>query len=77
MVQSSAPLKSVDRRQFNNPHAAVQTAGAAAARKGLEVCTCPYRHPAMQASWLKGFALEEQQMSLFLSIAVDMDIAEA
>ncbi|MFJ3119591.1 CrpP family ICE-associated protein [Pseudomonas protegens] len=63
MIQPSTPLTSVDRRQFNNPHAAVQTAGATAARKGLPVYSCPYHHPAMRASWLKGFA-QEQQMGL-------------
>jgi ribosome modulation factor len=63
MKEISLDCKSTDRRQFNNPHAAVQTAGAEAARKGLRVCSCPYRHPAMRASWLKGFA-QEQQLSL-------------
>ncbi|NWB94881.1 CrpP family protein [Pseudomonas gingeri] len=65
MEQTSTPSKSVDRRQFNNPHAAVHTAGAAAARKGLRVCSCPYHHPAMRASWLKGFA-QAQQLTLDL-----------
>lgn len=64
MAQTSTPLKPVDRRKLNNPHEAVQAAGADAARKGLAVYTCPYRHPAMRASWLKGFA-QEQQMDLF------------
>lgn len=66
MVEASTPLKSVDRRKLNNPHAAVQAAGAEAARKGLAVYTCPYSHPAMRASWLKGFA-QEQQLPLALS----------
>ncbi|MGU1207526.1 CrpP family ICE-associated protein [Pseudomonas aeruginosa] len=35
--------------------------GAEAARKGLRVFDCPYSHPAMRASWLKGFAQEQQQ----------------
>ncbi|WP_300726913.1 CrpP family ICE-associated protein [Pseudomonas sp.] len=65
MVQASTPLKLVDRRKLNNPHEAVQAAGAEAARKGLAVCTCPYRHPAMRASCLKGFA-QEQQLPLAL-----------
>ncbi|EPO8006821.1 CrpP family ICE-associated protein [Pseudomonas aeruginosa] len=34
---------------------------AEAARKGLRVFDCPYSHPAMRASWLKGFAQEQQQ----------------
>ncbi|MGY2182309.1 CrpP family ICE-associated protein [Pseudomonas agarici] len=57
----------MDRRQFNNPHAVVHTAGAGAgaARKGLRVCSCPYHHPAMRASWLKGFA-QAQQLTLDL-----------
>ncbi|QQX62106.1 MULTISPECIES: CrpP family ICE-associated protein [Pseudomonas] len=55
----------MDRRHQNNPHPAVEAAGAAAAQKGLRVCSCPYRHPAMKASWLKGFA-QEQQLSLDL-----------
>ncbi|TVT84121.1 CrpP family protein [Pseudomonas sp. H3(2019)] len=50
----------MDRRHQNNPHRAVEAAGAAAAQKGLQVCSCPYRHPAMLASWLKGFAQEQQ-----------------
>nr|WP_159299226.1 CrpP family ICE-associated protein [Pseudomonas chlororaphis] len=55
----------MDRRRQNNPHPAVEAAGAAAAQKGLRVCSCPYRHPAMKASWLKGFA-QEQQLTLDL-----------
>ncbi|MGZ8023124.1 CrpP family ICE-associated protein, partial [Pseudomonas aeruginosa] len=27
----------------------------------LRVFDCPYSHPAMRASWLKGFAQEQQQ----------------
>ncbi|WP_144426471.1 CrpP family ICE-associated protein [Pseudomonas aeruginosa] len=37
------------------------TAMNSAARKGLRVFDCPYSHPAMRASWLKGFAQEQQQ----------------
>ncbi|WP_081883295.1 CrpP family ICE-associated protein [Pseudomonas sp. BRG-100] len=65
MAQSRTSLKPADRRQFNNPHTAVQTAGADAARKGLRVYDCPYHHPAMRTSWLKGFA-QEQQLTLNL-----------
>ncbi|MEE4220252.1 CrpP family ICE-associated protein [Pseudomonas viridiflava] len=50
-----------DRRRFNNPHHAVMLAGAEAARKGISLHECPYRHPAMLSSWLKGFAQEQQQ----------------
>ncbi|MCQ3020940.1 CrpP family protein [Pseudomonas savastanoi] len=50
-----------DRRRFNNPHHAVMHAGADAARSGTPLHACPYRHPAMRASWLKGFAQEQQQ----------------
>ncbi|EPL1357590.1 TPA: CrpP family ICE-associated protein [Pseudomonas aeruginosa] len=39
----------------------VRAIGAEAARKGLRVFDCPYSHPAMRASWLKGFAQEQQQ----------------
>ncbi|MGN3641376.1 CrpP family ICE-associated protein [Pseudomonas aeruginosa] len=39
----------------------VRALGAEAARKGLRVFDCPYSHPAMRASWLKGFAQEQQQ----------------
>ncbi|WP_248916085.1 CrpP family ICE-associated protein [Pseudomonas moorei] len=55
----------MDRRHLNNPHRAVEAAGVAAAQKGLRVWDCPYRHPAMKASWLKGFA-QEQQLTLRL-----------
>ncbi|KPY19042.1 CrpP family ICE-associated protein [Pseudomonas syringae group genomosp. 3] len=51
----------LDRRRFNNPHHAVMHAGADAARSGTPLHACPYRHPAMRASWLKGFAQEQQQ----------------
>ncbi|MBI8237237.1 CrpP family protein, partial [Pseudomonas aeruginosa] len=46
----------LDRRHFNDPHRTVRAIGAEAARKGLRVFDCPYSHPAMRASWLKGFA---------------------
>ncbi|EML4274964.1 CrpP family protein, partial [Pseudomonas aeruginosa] len=48
----------MDRRHFNDPHRTVRAIGAEAARKGLRVFDCPYSHPAMRASWLKGFAQE-------------------
>ncbi|EMJ5104359.1 CrpP family protein, partial [Pseudomonas aeruginosa] len=51
----------MDRRHFNDPHRTVRAIGAEAARKGLRVFDCPYSHPAMRASWLKGFAQEQQQ----------------
>ncbi|RMO81496.1 hypothetical protein ALQ33_01165 [Pseudomonas syringae pv. philadelphi] len=50
-----------DRRRFNNPHHAVMRAGADAARSGTPLHECPYRHPAMRASWLQGFAQAQQQ----------------
>ncbi|KPW29110.1 hypothetical protein ALQ08_103009 [Pseudomonas syringae pv. delphinii] len=40
-------------------------AGAEAARKSIPLHECPYRHPAMRASWLKGFAQEQQQSFKF------------
>ncbi|WP_435874776.1 CrpP family ICE-associated protein [Pseudomonas chlororaphis] len=65
MENVTGAIKPLDRRHQNNPHPTVEAAGAAAAQKGLRVCSCPYRHPAMKASWLKGFA-QEQQLSLDL-----------
>ncbi|QXI26184.1 CrpP family ICE-associated protein [Pseudomonas vanderleydeniana] len=53
----------MDRRRFNNPHLAIRAAGADAARKGGKVFHCPYQHPAMQSSWLKGFS-QAQQLDL-------------
>lgn len=65
MKCQDVPQRKADRRQYNNPHPAVKAAGVEAARKGLRVCDCPYSHPAMMASWLKGFA-QEQQLRLSL-----------
>ncbi|WP_122620384.1 CrpP family ICE-associated protein [Pseudomonas viridiflava] len=45
---------------MNNPHRALEAAGVAAAQKGLRVCSCHHRHPAMKASWLERFAQEQQ-----------------
>jgi ribosome modulation factor len=56
-----APHKKNDGRRSNNPHMAVSALGAEAARAGLPIHACPYRHPAMRASWIKGFAQEQQQ----------------
>lgn len=56
-------MKKDDRRKFNNPHSAVFEAGAAAALRGDPVHFCPYSHPAMRNSWLRGFAAS-QQMTL-------------
>lgn len=57
--------KTSDKRRCNNPHLTVFATGVAAVRKGLQVYDCPYQHPAMRASWLKGFA-QAQQLSLDL-----------
>lgn len=57
--------KPFDGRHFNNPHPAIEAAGATAAQKGLRVWSCPYRHPSMRASWLKGFS-KAQQLTLDL-----------
>lgn len=65
MRDSIKMQKPADRRRLNNPHRAMISAGAEAARKGLPVHACPYSHPAMRASWLKGFA-QAQQLSLDL-----------
>ncbi|MFJ5299239.1 CrpP family ICE-associated protein [Pseudomonas sp. NPDC088368] len=56
-----------DRRQLNNAHASVRALGAKAARDGFPIHSCPYNHAAMRASWLKGFA-QEQQLELDLGI---------
>ena len=53
----------IDRRKQNNPHPAVREVGADAARRGDPVHSCPYSHPAMRNSWLRGFAAA-QQMTL-------------
>lgn len=55
MRNEVAQERKADRRQFNNPHPAVEAAGMEAAEKGLPVHACPYKHPAMLASWLKGY----------------------
>jgi len=60
-AESSLRIEASDRRRFNNPHHAVMLAGAQAARDSIPLHECPYRHPAMRASWLKGFAQEQQQ----------------
>ncbi|MDO9345411.1 MAG: CrpP family ICE-associated protein [Pseudomonas sp.] len=65
MGDNACLTKAADRRSFNNPHREVFSAGMTAARKGLRVYDCPYHHPAMRASWLKGFA-QEQQLTLNL-----------
>lgn len=65
MQDSIKMHKPADRRRLNNPHRTVVAAGAEATRKGLPVHACPYRHTAMRASWLKGFA-QAQQLSLDL-----------
>lgn len=57
--------KKIDRRQFNNPHPAVMEAGADAARRGDPLHSCPYSHPAMRNSWLRGYS-GAQQMRLAL-----------
>lgn len=50
----------IDRRKQNNPHPTVRNAGAAAARRGDPIHSCPYSHPAMRNSWLAGFAGSQQ-----------------
>lgn len=57
----------IDRRQFNNPHAPVFAAGAEAARRGEPVHACPYSHPAMRNSWLRGYS-SALQMRLALEV---------
>lgn len=50
MQNEDAQERKADRRQFNNPHPAVEAAGVEAAEKGLPIYACPYKHPAMLAS---------------------------
>ena len=52
-----------DGRKQNNPHPTVREAGAEAARRGEPVYSCPYSHPAMRNSWLRGYS-GAQQMTL-------------
>ncbi|ASE21928.1 hypothetical protein D3X12_28825 [Pseudomonas protegens] len=59
MTDQPARVK-IDRRKFNNPHPTVEAAGAAAAQKGFPVHACPYKHPAMLSSWLKGYKRAQQ-----------------
>lgn len=49
MQNEDAQERKADRRQFNNPHPAVEAAGVEAAEKGLPIYACPYKHPAMLA----------------------------
>lgn len=44
-----------DGRANNNPHTTVRDAGKAAALSGEPVHACPYTHPAMRNSWLRGY----------------------
>lgn len=60
MQNEDAQERKADRRQFNNPHPAVEAAGVEAAEKGLPIYACPYKHPAMLASWLKGYKRAQQ-----------------
>lgn len=62
MQEPSKTAHGLDRRRFNDPHRAVRALGAEAARKGQPVHACPYAHPAMRLSWIKGFASEQQQV---------------
>lgn len=64
-ADSRLSSEATDRRHSNNPHLAVVQAGAEAARNNVPLYECPYRHPAMRASWLKGFAQEQQQCFAF------------
>nr|WP_231989869.1 CrpP family ICE-associated protein [Pseudomonas syringae] len=45
-------------------------AGAQAARDSIPLHECPYRHPAMRASWLKGFARSNSNASSFSLLRV-------
>nr|WP_198402893.1 CrpP family ICE-associated protein [Pseudomonas syringae group genomosp. 3] len=60
-ARTTSMHETTDQRRFNNPHHAVMLAGAEAARRSIPLHECPYRHPAMRASWLQGFAQEQQQ----------------
>jgi ribosome modulation factor len=60
-VVTQIPNPKIDRRKHNNPHVAIAALGAQAAKSGMPIHACPYMHPAMRASWIKGFAQEQQQ----------------
>ena len=60
-----------DRRKQNNPHRTVRGAGADAARRGAPVHSCPYSHPAMRNSWLRGFSAAQQMTFGFDLESVD------
>ena len=60
MKSKAAQERKADRRQFNNPHPKVEAAGFEATEKGMAVYACPYKHPAMLASWLKGYKRAQQ-----------------
>lgn len=61
-----------DRRNQNNAHATVRNIGAAAARRREPIHSCPYSHPAMRSSWLRGFAAGKQ-----LTLGFDLENADA
>ena len=62
----------IDRRTQNNPHPTVRETGADAARRGEPVHSCPYSHPAMRNSWLRGFAAAQQ-----MTFGFDLESADA
>ena len=53
-----------DRRKQNNVPRVIYARGVDAAKAGLCVGSCPYRHPPHQHAWLKGF-LAAKQLDLF------------
>lgn len=52
---------STDTRVRSAPHARAMREGAQAARAHAAVHVCPYRHPGLRTSWLRGYAQAQQQ----------------
>lgn len=51
-----------DNRRFNNPHQAIYEAGRQAAISGFPVHSCPYTHPPLLATWLRGYYAGQQMV---------------
>lgn len=60
-VDPQASPNSTDSRARNAPHARAMREGAEAALAQAAVHVCPYRHPGLRTSWLRGYARAQQQ----------------
>ena len=60
-VDPQASPNSTDSRARNAPHARAMREGIEAARAQAAVHVCPYRHPGLRTSWLRGYAQAQQQ----------------